>query len=559
MKAILLKWLPLILSLAVCITTLAVTFSAKSEPADNGKSAYEIAVEHGFEGTEEEWRASLKGEAGIKGDKGDTGESGAQGEKGDTGETGAQGPKGDKGDTGAKGEKGDKGDTGPQGEKGDKGDKGDTLSYDGSEVTITFWHAMGADNKKLLDEAIARFNEKYPNITVEHQSYGDYDGVFDQIRTKLTAGKQPNLAFCYPDHVATYNKAGAVLTLDSLINNQNVIAGSNEIMGFTQAQIDDFIPAFYEEGRMFGDGKMYSLPFMKSTELLYYNKTVFDSLGLEAPETWDDVEAIIKVLKEEYPNSIPLGYDSEENMFITLAAQYGSEYTSATGDHYTFVNDTNKEFLAKFAEWYQTGWLTTSALMGGSYTSDGFTKDNDEIGKIFMSIGSSAGARYQRPNKVDGEYPFEVGIVSVPQVDPSNPKVISRGPSICIFEDENVQEVYASWLFLKFLTTDLEFQAEYSEKSGYVPVIQSVVETEQYQDLLEKADGGEFITALAIKVSCEQYNAYFNTPAFSGSANAREQVGLLLQSVFAKYSLVNDNTAMINSEFQKYYEYCIND
>ena len=559
MKAILLKWLPLILSLAVCITTLAFTFSAKSEPADNGKSAYEIAVEHGFEGTEEEWRASLKGEAGIKGDKGDTGESGAQGEKGDTGETGAQGSKGDKGDTGAKGEKGDKGDTGPQGEKGDKGDKGDTLSYDGSEVTITFWHTMGADNKKLLDEAIARFNEKYPNITVEHQSCGDYDSLFDQVRTKLIAGKQPNMVFCYPEHVAAYNKAGAVLTLDSLINNQNVIAGSNEIMGFTQAQIDDFIPAFYEEGRMFGDGKMYSLPFMKATELLYYNKTVFDSLGLEAPETWDDVEAIIQVLKEEYPNSIPLGYDYEGNMFITLAAQYGSEYTSATGDHYTFVNDTNKAFIAKFAEWYQKGWMSTSALMGGYYTSDSFIKYDDEVGKMFMSIASSAGARYQRPEKVDDTYPFEVGIVSIPQIDPDNPKVISQGPSICIFEDENVQEVYASWLFLKFLTTDLEFQAEYSEKSGYVPVIQSVVETEQYQDLLEKADGGEFINALAIKVSCEQYNAYFNTPAFSGSANAREQVGLLLQSVFAKYSLVNDNTAMINSEFQKYYEYCIND
>ena len=431
-----------------------------------------------------------------------------------------------------------------------------TGTYDGSAVTISFWHTMGQDNKALLDEAIARFNEKYPNITVEHLSYGDYDKVFDQIRTKLTAGNQPNIAYCYPDHVATYNKSESVIVLDDLINNKNVIESTGEMMGFTQAQLDDFIEGYYNEGKEYGDGKMYSLPFQKSTEVLYYNKTVFEDLGIPVPTTWDDVEIAIELLKKEYPMSTPLGYDSEENFFITLAAQYGSSYTSATGDHYTFVNDTNKNFVAKFAEWYDKGWMTTSALMGGSYTSDSFTKANDETGKIFMSIGSSAGARYQRPDKENNEYPFEVGIVPVPQVDTNNPKVISQGPSICIFEDDNVQEVYASWLFLKFLTTDQQFQAQYSMKSGYVPVIKSVGETQIYKDYLDKADGGDFITSLVAKVALEQEEYYFTSPAFAGSADARTQVGLLVQSVFSKYSSGEDNNAMIDEEFQKYYEFC---
>ena len=428
--------------------------------------------------------------------------------------------------------------------------------YDGSKVTITFWHTMGQDNKALLDDAIARFREMYPNITVDHLSYGDYDGVFDQVRTKLTAGKQPNIAYCYPDHVATYNRSESVITLDDLINNTNVVESTGEMMGFTQEQIDDFIEAYYNEGKEYGDGKMYSLPFMKSTEVLYYNKTVFNQLGLEAPETWDDVEAAIKVLKAEYPLSTPLGYDSEENFFITLAAQYGNDYTSATGDHYTFVNDGNKSFIAKFAEWYQKGWMSTSALMGGSYTSDGFKKANDETGKIFMSIGSSAGARYQRPDKVNGEYPFDVGIVPVPQVSTDNAKVISQGPSICIFEDSNIQEVYASWLFVKFLTTDAKFQAQYSMKSGYVPVIKSVGETDTYKSYLDKANGGDFITSLVAKVALEQESYYFTSPAFAGSADARTQVGLLVQSVFSKYVLGGDNSSMINSEFKKFYDIC---
>ena len=428
--------------------------------------------------------------------------------------------------------------------------------YDGSKVTITFWHTMGADNKALLEDAIARFREKYPNITVEHLSYGDYDGVFDQVRTKLTAGNQPNIAYCYPDHVATYNRSESVITLDDLIKNTNVIESTGEMMGFTQEQIDDFIEAYYNEGKEYGDGLMYSLPFMKSTEVLYYNKTIFEENGLGVPETWDDVANAIQVLKAKYPNSTPLGYDSEENFFITLAAQYGSDYTSATGDHYTFVNDTNKSFVAKFAEWYQKGWMTTSALIGGSYTSDAFKKANDEVGKTFMSIGSSAGARYQRPDKVNGEYPFEVGIVPVPQVNPDNAKVISQGPSICIFEDQNVQEVYASWLFVKFLTTDAQFQAQYSMKSGYIPVIKSVGDTETYKNYLNKADGGDFITSLVAKVALEQNEYYFTSPAFAGSADARTQVGLLVQSVFSKFKLGADNSSMINSEFDKYYNIC---
>ena len=79
------------------------------------KTAYDIAVDNGFTGTEEEWVKSIKGEPG---EKGDTGEQGIQGEKGEKGEKGIQGEKGDTGEQGIQGEKG---------EKGEKGDKGDSV------------------------------------------------------------------------------------------------------------------------------------------------------------------------------------------------------------------------------------------------------------------------------------------------------------------------------------------------------------------------------------------------------------------------------------------------
>ena len=77
--------------------------SIEGAGALQGKSAYQIAVDNGFIGTEQEWLDSLVGPQGPTGQTGSTGATGPQGEKGDTGETGPQGPKGDKGDDGSPG------------------------------------------------------------------------------------------------------------------------------------------------------------------------------------------------------------------------------------------------------------------------------------------------------------------------------------------------------------------------------------------------------------------------------------------------------------------------
>ncbi len=430
--------------------------------------------------------------------------------------------------------------------------------YDGSAVTITFYHTMGANLQGVLNTAIEAFNELYPNITIEHKSIGDYDALRKQIATELTVGGQPNIAYCYPDHVAGYNVAKKVLPLDDLINSEFEVTradGTKEIMGFTQAQIDNFIEGFYEEGRAFGDNKMYTLPFSKSTEVLYYNKTFFEANNLSVPTTWDEMETLCRKIKALEPNSTPLGYDSEANWFITMCEQYGSPYTSATGDHYLFDNETNWSFVNRFASWHAEGLVTTEELSGG-YTSNLFVMADGELNKSYMSIGSSAGATYQRPAKGADGYPFEVGIAAIPQVNKDNPKVISQGPSICILKNENEQEIYASWLFVKYLTTDIEFQASFSMTSGYIPAVKNVHEDEIYKDFLAKADGGDNIAALSAKQCLEQTNAYYTSPAFNGSSKAREEVGRLMQICFANYESAPDKLAMIKDEFKKCIEEC---
>ena len=169
------------------------------------------------------------------------------------------------------------------------------VGYDGSAVEITFYHTMGSNLSDVLDDYIVEFNKLYPNITVKWEKIGGYDDVRNQIKTEITQNNQPNIAYCYPDHVALYNLAQAVVTLDDLINSTIPVTradGTTEILGLTEEQKADFIEGYYNEGNQFGDGLMYTLPMSKSTEVLYYNKTFFDQHNLTVPTTWEEMEAV---------------------------------------------------------------------------------------------------------------------------------------------------------------------------------------------------------------------------------------------------------------------------
>ena len=430
-----------------------------------------------------------------------------------------------------------------------------TGGYDGSEVTIKFAHTMGAKLQEVLNYHIGEFNKLYPNIHIEHSSYGGWSDIAGQINTEMAADNQPNIAYCYPDHVAMYNMAKAVVTLDNLIASTEPATkgdGTTETLGLTAEQIADFIPGFYNEGKVYGDNQMYTMPMSKSTEVLYYNKTFFDQNGLTVPTTWEEMEATCEKILALDPKSIPLGYDSEDNWFITMCEQNGFDYTSASGEHYLFNNDNNKGFVKTLREWYEKGYVTTEALYG-SYTSGLFTELDKTVSHSYMCIGSSGGASYQIP----ADRAFEVGIAPIPQANTANKKVISQGPSLCILKSgkSTDQHILASWLFVKYLTTNMAFQTEFSSTSGYMPVLQSAAQNETYAGWLEKADGYSFLTAYVVKVGLEQADSYFTSPAFNGSTEARKQVGALLAKCMSEKT--DDVDGLINDAFENAYDECV--
>ena len=416
------------------------------------------------------------------------------------------------------------------------------------KMTIKFYHTMGDTLQNELQSAVAAFEKDYPNVKIDHTQVGGYDDVRNQIITQIPQNNEPHIAYCYPDHVALYNKANAVVQLDNLINDPTY--------GFTKEQLADFVPGYYEEGKQYGDDKMYTLPFSKSTEVLYYNATEFKKNGWEVPTTWQDMMALCETIKlaknkdnsEMYPNVIPLGLDSEANLFIELCEQTGSPYTSATENHYLFDNEKNRSMVEEFVTWHQAGLFTTKQVLDGAYTSSLFVNLDRSKPFSLMSIGSTGGASNQYPN---GDA-FEVGVAPIPVWDGGELKVISQGPSLCLFNKADPQEVLASWIFVKDYLLQADFQAQFSRASGYNPVIKSAVngilyglgasgEDMTYQQWLDEGTGSskEGLKALTAKVSTSLTDNYFTSPAFVGSSTARDQVGSLFVAAITKSKSVS--------------------
>ena len=427
-----------------------------------------------------------------------------------------------------------------------------------SDHTITFYSTMGEKLQAPLNAAIDAFEEKFPGWTVETVFPGGYDELKSSIVGDLQANSQPDLAYCYADHVAQYLVTGKVVNIAEFINNSNKLVVNvkdgdsfvektyDEIVGYTAEELADFVPGYYAEGYAtnyakyseygYKDTDILTLPFQKSTEILYYNKDALQELGVDVPTTWDELWDVCRKAKAKWPNSTPLGYDSESNWFITMCEQNGWGYTSAQEPHYLFNNADTQAWLTQLNGYFKEGLFTTQEIYG-AYSSNLFTK-GAETGSI-LSIGSSGGASYQDPGTK-----FKWGVAPIPGSVVNGQvvnKAISQGPSLVMFETSanNVEEKQLmTWEFAKILL-DPTYQCKFAGTSGYMPSRISAYDVPYYQELLEDTTNIVVATVLCAKTMTD---IYYTSPAFVGSSTARTQVGSAL--VYAAMGTKSAQTAL---------------
>lgn len=419
-------------------------------------------------------------------------------------------------------------------------------SFDTSrQYEVVFW-AKNDTNKTQTDiykQAIEDFRQLYPNITVTMRLYTNYGDIYNDVITNISTGTTPNVCITYPDHIATYLTGdNVVVPLDELFADERYGLGGSELLYEGPAQ-EEIVPQFLDECRL--GGTYYAIPYMRSTEACYINKDFVEALGYEVPDvlTWDfiwevsEAAAATKGADGIYSLNgqkvlIPFLYKSTDNMMIQMLRQQGAGYSTQTGDIQLF-NDTTTGLLLDIADHTAKGAFSTFKISG-------YPANFLNAGQCVFAVDSTAGSTWMGCDAplmdiaADEVVDFDTEVRMVPQFDPENPQMISQGPSICIFNKEDPQEVLASWLFAQYLLTD-EVQIAYSQTEGYVPVTTRAQNDAGYQDYLSRA-GEDNDTHYAVKLQAVQLlldhlDDTFVTAVFNGSASLRDAAGQLIEDV----------------------------
>lgn len=418
-------------------------------------------------------------------------------------------------------------------------------SFDTSRTyEITFWakNDTNLTQVEIYKQAIADFEELYPNITVNMRLYTDYTKIYNDVITNIATDTTPNVCITYPDHIATYlTGADTVIPLDELFSDAKYGLGGSELRfaSPTQAEI---IPQFLEECAF--NGHYYAIPYMRSTEACYVNKTYVEKLGFQLPETltWDFVWEVSEAAMAKDADGnylvngqkvlIPFIYKSTDNMMIQMLKQLDAGYSTALGEIQLF-NDTTRELLYTIGTHVETGAFNTFKLAG-------YPANFLNAGQCIFAIDSTAGATWMGSDAPlidiaeDKLVQFETQVMAIPQFDTGNPQMISQGPSICVFNKEDAQEVLASWLFAQYMLTN-DVQIAYSQTEGYAPVTAKAQNSEIYQDYLGRS-GEDNDLYYAIKIDAtrlllDNTDNTFVTPVFNGSASLRNAAGQLIENV----------------------------
>ena len=315
-------------------------------------------------------------------------------------------------------------------------------------VEITFWHAMNGDLEKTLQNLTDKFMESNENITVTLQNQSSYPDLQQKITATTASPKDlPTLTQAYPHWMVNAVQDELLVDLKPYIENETI----------GDKNYNNILEGFRKGSEI--DGKVYGIPFNKSTEVIWYNKTLFDELGLEVPTTFEEFAQVSKTITEK-KGIVGAGFDSLNNFYTTYLKNKGVDFNSET--------DVTSAESVEAANYYLDGVKEGYFRIAGTdnYLSGPFAAE-----QLGMYVGSNAGESFVKQG-VDGK--FEIGVAAYPAES-----VMQQGTDVYMFSNATAEQRTAAFEFLKFLTST-ENQVTWGVETGYIPATQDAITTEDY-------------------------------------------------------------------------------
>ena len=427
-----------------------------------------------------------------------------------------------------------------------------------NDVTIDFLCMVDKEYRDDLQKLVESFSLVEPHVKVNYSNplgSGSYAMLEKSVVAGFFKGDYPDLVQCYPDNVVKYINRGYALNVDNFLNNEDY--------GIYHDGNPDYIQAFLNEGAGYSPEGTYSLPFCKSTELLYYNKDALIGLDLHEIDstinsgnpldanyldnlTWEELfDKLCPAIKDyndnveqlivPSDNSAIFTYDSDENFFITLANQYGYGYTSVDSEGKGSIDFDNPEMInvvKKLKTAKDNGYLQTKG------TNKNYVSYLFQNGNALFTISSTAGLSYNYPSNDT----FSVGVARIPHASGKEYSSINQGPSVCILDHSNDDRALASYLLWKHITNKTN-GVTWTDVTNYMVIRDDVYQSPEYLALLETDENSsirDIAKADNLKKLSEVRGNTFNTPVFKGSSNARTNVGKLLTACLNSTDIDNE-------------------
>lgn len=354
-------------------------------------------------------------------------------------------------------------------------------------ATVVFWHAMNGAQEEALTELTNKFQEANPDIKVELQNQTGYSELQQKITSTSTSPKDlPTLTQAYPDWMFNPIKDGLV----------------EDLTNFTKDidNYDDIVEGFRKGTEI--DGKVYSMPFNKSTEVLFYNEDMFKELGIEVPKNVVELEQVSSAIKEK-KGIVAIGFDSLSNYYTTSLKEQGIAFDSSF-DPTTAPSKNTVEF-------YLNGVKNGTMRIAGTdkYMSGPFGNE-----QVAMYVGSTAGESFV---KQAAEGKFTAKAAKSPFKS-----TIQQGTDLFVFNSASDAQKKAAFAFIEFLTK-ADNQVFWAQKTGYIPVRNSAIKSDEYKN------SDSLIAPILEEVT---KNLYTN-PLESGANQAYREAGTVLETLLA--------------------------
>lgn len=333
-------------------------------------------------------------------------------------------------------------------------------------ITVTLWHVYGGQTESPLNDLIDQFNEtigKEENIWVQVGSVTNTNTIHENVLA--SAFGDPG-ASELPDMFVSYPKTVLAMPDDTVL--------VDYCDYFTKEELDEFIPAFLEEGVI--HDRLSILPVAKSTEVMFVNKTAFDRFAketgadIEDLRTWEGLFAMSEQYAKWTDNKTPKIPHDGKNFFVhDYHFNYFQVGVESLGEN--FFKGENLAFGPEF----ETAWepYAKAALSGGVWLRSGYATEPLRTGDSIVSVASSASVLYYSDEVTyedNTSEKIEIVAMPCPVFSTGEKMVMQRGAGICTVKSTPDKEK-ACITFLKWLT-ETRKNVEFVTSLGYMPVKQ---------------------------------------------------------------------------------------